>query len=414
MNLSHPNFLAFLRRLEASLRGRRMKIFLSVNLVMGAYFLFSSRCPGFLGKVLEKTGVSKMIGRGKNLLALMEDDIGTFFQLLDDCVKQHIFDHGFMKIGNYSYQKVVLTPLLMDFGNKNMADPCLHYNRKPVQKPVVEQVIDVFNGIKDYLEPEKCSSALEIYPFLGINTANYSLGQIKVMLEKYFGSYRGAETDFLENLGSFDGDVEHLAGNSFSGIKVYPPLGFDPWPDDRDELLKVEFLYDYCSQKQIPITTHCSDGGFCVIDTESALMITSPSRWEGVLKKYGKLKLNFGHFGNGTFSKEWSRVIIDLIGRYDNVYTDFSYRGFNNDYYSSLKKLIDNAGRGVEEKLRERILFGSDFLINLIWMDSYCQYLKIFSENPYFSGEEKNIFCSVNPQHFLFQPERKCLSKTKP
>ncbi len=49
-----------------------------------------------------------------------------------------------------------------------------------------------------------------------------------------------------------------------------------------------------------------------------------------------------------------------------------------------------------------RILFGSDFMINLTGVESYNKYLEIFSESLDLSGEEKEQFCAVNAKRFLF------------
>ncbi|NMA14025.1 MAG: amidohydrolase family protein [Clostridia bacterium] len=252
---------------------------------------------------------------------------------------------------------------------------------------------------------------MEIYPFLGMNTLNYSQEQITMMLEKYFSAYRGEESDLFAKLGKFNGDIEQMSSNFFAGIKVYPPLGFDPWPSDRRELKKVESLYDFCVEKRIPITSHCSDGGFRVVDLKSAWEYTSPARWEKVLKKYNRLKLNLAHFGKGRFSDEWSAKIISLIEEYDHVYADFSCSGFADSFYFSLHNLLFNDSRKTREKLMRRVLFGSDFMINLLWMDSYCQYLKIFCDTPHFLAEEKHAFCCLNPQEFLFEMN---LSKVQP
>ena len=411
MNLSHPNFLAFLNRFESSVRTQGIKVFLGTNLLMAAYFILNPLCPKLLEVILKKTGIEGAVFRVKNLLALMENDLGAFFQFVEECLHEHIFTSGQLSIGSFTYNKLVLTPLIMDFGYKNMTNPSLHYFRKPIQKPVVEQVIDIFNGIKQFYSPESVGRILEIYPFLGINTANYSQEQISMMLEKYFSSYRGEESDLFTKLGKFDGDIEQMRSNFFAGIKVYPPLGFDPWPSNQSELKKAESLYYYCEEKGIPITSHCSDGGFRVVDLKSAWEFTSPARWEKVLQKYSGLKLNLAHFGNGRFSKKWSDKIVSLIEQYDQVYADFSCRGFDDDFYLSLHNLLHKGNDKTRERLMERVLFGSDFMINLLWMDSYCQYLKIFCDTPHFLAEEKDAFCCLNPKRFLFGTN---LPKTQP
>lgn len=404
MNLSHPNFVAFLRRFEPTLKEEKLKIFFGANLLFLSYLLFSTLSPRAFAWVLKKFGVSDLINRVKNLLVIMEHDSDTVFELLSQEIEGQLLEEGKLQMGCFRYDKIVLTPLMMDFGYKNMTNPHLYYNLIPVQKPIVEQVLDLFNGIKSYYHrSEKEQRFFEIYPFLGINTANYELIKIEKMLDKYFGTYRGKPADFAANLGKFTGDIDEMGSNFFSGIKVYPPLGFDPWPEEKGERKKAELLYEFCTKKNIPITTHCSNGGYRIIDSQIADIFTSPQRWELVLKRYPQLKLNFGHLGNQSKGKnQWGQEILSLILKYENVYGDFSCRGFNNKYYQSLKQTLDQGDSEFKKRVRERILFGSDFTVNLLWADSYHNYFKIFRDTPYFTDQEKHAFSSLNPENFLF------------
>jgi predicted TIM-barrel fold metal-dependent hydrolase len=201
--------------------------------------------------------------------------------------------------------------------------------------------------------------------------------------------------------------------NFFAGIKVYPPLGFDPWPEnDPVELAKVKLLYEYCSAKRIPITSHCNSGGFVVIDKKLSKRNTSPYRWERVLNNYPELILNLAHFGkeNKKFMlfpvERWTRKIIKMIDRFDHLYVDFSFNGLDKDYYRDLRWYINHNPAELREKLKQRILFGTDFMINLTGVESYNGYLRIFSESPYFTSEEKHVFCGVNAERFLFGETR--------
>ena len=346
----------------------------------------------------------------------MENDIGNLFLILEHyLIKDGTINNNVLTINNAKYNTIVLTPLLMDFGYRNIRSDT-YYNIPP-EKPIIEQTIDVFNGIRKYRNFElfentsgnyevydrKNKAIFEIYPFLGINTQNYKLNKILIMLEKYFGDYTGTHADLFANLGTFQGNIESLGSNFFAGIKVYPPIGFDPWPEaDGNELKKVMLIYSYCSEKKIPLTTHCSDGGF-VLDEKNAETYTSPARWKKVLEEYPDIKLNFAHFGNqGNLlfifqNRKWQKEIIQLMGKYQNVYTDFSCRAFNDGYYKFLKKVIGN-----DKNLLERILFGTDFMINLLWIDSYNEYLNKFRTTEYLSHREKELFCSTNPTRFLF------------
>jgi hypothetical protein len=399
MNLSHPYLLPFVQRLK-------IDQLLMLSSLLSILWV--------LGRPITKLVIEQKLNRVKNLLSVMENDIGSFFLLMEQYLKddENLWGKGRgLNIGGNSYQKFVLTPLMIDFGYKGIKDPAIYYNR-PAQKPIVEQVIDVFNGIKKYRRASQ-DEIFEIYPFLGLNTANYDMGRLEKMLDKYFADYEGSPEALLSNMGKFDGDIEHIGSNFFAGIKVYPPLGFDPWPDKvkhRAEFDKVCYLYRYCCKKGIPITAHGSEGGFVVVPKKRQREYTSISRWASVLKteEFAQLKLNLAHFPVGeTYLKIFPRkrrlrAILNLVSEYENVYVDFSNRAVDHWYYRLLKRLIDESADDLKEKLKSRILFGSDFTINLLTVESYNQYLGIFSRNISLTAAEKDGFCCANPERFLF------------
>lgn len=111
---------------------------------------------------------------------------------------------------------------------------------------------------------------------------------------------------------------------------------------------------------------------------------------------FSALKLNLGHYGGGIVDKNelWMNKITDLILAYENVYTDFACQCFEKKDYSPLLKYIKKYSKS---KLEDRILFGSDFMINLFYIDSYENYLKHFFKFGY-----KRKFCNENPYRFLF------------
>ena len=131
----------------------------------------------------------------------------------------------------------------------------------------------------------------------------------------------------------------------------------------------------------------------------------SPSKWAQVLENYPALKLNLAHFGRLKSSEDkWEKEILKLIEKYDNVYTDISYRGFDDNGYKVLKDAFQyTKDEGFRSKLKSRILYGTDFMINLIKTGSYCEYTNYFLNTTHFSSLEKDAFCSVNPEKFLFK-----------
>ncbi len=432
LNLSHPYFYAFVKRYKLDMRW-----FLGIGIISLLAYVASL----FLGRTL-RSFITRKQNTFNNLLSVFENDIGSFFLITENCLREKenpLLNGRELSIGTRKYKSMVLTPLMMDFGYKGKRkDSDFHYSR-PAEKPIVEQVTDVFNAIKKYkqsaatrpdddlcqkfpsLEPGT-TRVIEIYPFLGINTRNYKLDKIKTMLDQYFNGYKGSREDLLKNMGQFDGNIGNIKSNYFAGVKVYPPLGFDPWPADGEEQEKVEeqkkvdYLYCYCARHGIPITSHGGDGGFIAIDDKNDLReYTSMSRWESVLEHYPSLKLNIAHLpaefwpkrilAKPQYKLEKQRLmaIIDLVTKKDNVYTDFSCRALNDEYYMYLKEVINS--RSSEEdkyKLRSRILFGSDYAVNLGSIESYNRYLDIFSRTEHLTAEEKHLFCSVNPERFLF------------
>ncbi|MCE1253995.1 MAG: amidohydrolase [Anaerolineae bacterium] len=227
------------------------------------------------------------------------------------------------------------------------------------------------------------------------------------LLDKYFCDFDAASIHarpqlLNQQMGLFSGDIDDLGNYAFAGIKLYPPLGFDPWPDDAAEREKVIYLYDYCVQKQIPITCHCSDGVFMA--DKQAKINTAPQRWLPVFTydkaRFQNLRLNFAHFGHQSTCFHgflWQKTILRMLAEYPNIYTDFSYRGVHPEYYRTLSELLR-----VYPQIKNRILFGTDFMINLLDCDSYHTYLKNFITSGALDDEQKDCFASRTPERFLF------------
>jgi len=370
-------------------------------------------------------GLKRLAGRMLNLLYVLENDIGSMFLLVENCLRDPeapLLRTDGLHVGGERYGKVVLTPLMMDFGYKDKTPPgrkpkrWLRYD-VPAERPIVDQVEDLFRGIREYLETESNAKVaqrypalrpgtprvFEIYPFLGLNPANYTKEGIEGLLAKYFGAHTGRREDFRGRLGEFDGEIEHMGSHFFAGIKLYPPLGFDPWPEgDHEAMAKVKLLYGTCSEKGIPLTTHGGGGGFVVVDRKRLAQVTDVGKWARVLAAYPDLTLNLAHFPTGRRERKRRERTLELVVKYDNVYIDISCRATSEKYYRELRRLLDRLPRADAEKLKSRILFGTDFAVNLMWVDSYNRYVGLFSETQVLTSEEKRAFCSQNPEQFLF------------
>ena len=166
----------------------------------------------------------------------------------------------------------------------------------------------------------------------------------------------------------------------FIGVKVYPPVGFAAarneclLPDKQrgkaiDQALDA--LYAYCATNDVPITTHCSAANEFGLGYRD---LVAPHRWEPVLQRFNKLRLNLGHFGHseGVDAKRgfqaceaWIRQATYLMNQYENVYADLSGSAFNesDDVAGSYAKLVQKAFSKYGS-VPKRLMYGSDWWLN--------------------------------------------------
>lgn len=428
-DLSHPNLLSFISRTDLatpqSVKGVVKALPLPLKMLpMGLAGWF----PGVVSEKI-RSYLADDTGKLRNLLSVMEGAIEYHFlyneyYLLEE--KRYFGQHQGTK-----FNKLAICPLLMDFGYKDLDNLNCFYHLPPA-KPIVNQVVDLFNAIWFYynydikVHPEKegllnvvptttrrQDKLFEIYPFLGINTRNYRLNEIKMLFDKYFDGYdKDTSTErkqrILEKSGTIKFDVEEIVfGNKdsfehdyysylFAGIKLYPPLGFNPWPEeDKEEMAKVRYLYEECTRRRLPVTVHCSDGGF--VASSRAREFTDPRLgWSKVLSEYPGLKINFAHSGSqGSRGSEWRQALMKKMSVNKNIFADCSCGTPGKDDYKKVSEFFKN-------KLGDNYLFGTDFVINLLWSGSYNEYLNNFIDTEYLTEEQKITMGVTNPVKFLF------------
>ena len=187
-----------------------------------------------------------------------------------------------------------------------------------------------------------------------------------------------------------------LQGGAFKGVKIYPVMGFTP--DDR----RLYPIYEYCMRNEIPVTTHCENGG--IPGFEDYYHLAHPGYWNSVLSDFPELKLNLAH--NDRTGSSWQSVIRDLIMRCPNVYTDISYdrEMFYKPgrYFKSIKTMLNTP------KLQDRILYGSDWYMGrYLWTEaSYLNWFTAYSRKiPWcrigFTEQEMRRLMEENPMSFL-------------
>ncbi|WP_158965600.1 amidohydrolase family protein [Chachezhania sediminis] len=163
----------------------------------------------------------------------------------------------------------------------------------------------------------------------------------------------------------------------FKGIKIYPRLGFSP----TDPVL-MEHVYPRAEQLGLPVMTHCSRGGVKQhgLPDRIADHYTDPMTYLPVLKRFPDLKVCLAHFGgqrdweayvnpelpspyHDERVRNWQVMIRQMIcsGDYPNLWTDISYTLFDfEEYIPFLRTFLTGDDEGTE-RLRSRVLFGSDF-----------------------------------------------------
>ena len=301
-----------------------------------------------------------------------------------------------------TYDKLVLCPQVMDF---YVPGELSIYFNKPLQHDLLKQAQDILDGIEEYHE-KRPDGRLEVMPFLGINPINYPADYIRKVLETAFAK-------------------KSLFGKkkaSFVGIKLYPPMGFDPNPEDGEAKARTEILYTFAEEHQIPIVTHCDDQGFRMLSLEDSFAYTSPERWEAVLERHPKLWLDFAHFGQQYYRglplaelKKWPQIlrdrltgneitwqqrIISYMKRYDHVYSDVSFGGSDEKSWSCLNELLEKEGEN-RSKIEARLLYGTDWPLCLTKITSVHDYWKGFIDSP-ITSELADKMLNKNPQVFLF------------
>ena len=186
-----------------------------------------------------------------------------------------------------------------------------------------------------------------------------------------------------ERIGLFSLVRKYIEDEHFTGLKMYPPLGYYPFDERLDQ------VFAYAEKNNIPVTSHCSRGGIFYKGTITPEMrkhpitgkvntqqknkfftdiYTDPDNYEYLFIKYPNLKLNLAHFGG---SDEWDKYLQNsfdssgelnwyekvkaVVKKYKNAYTDISYT-------LSEKSLIPLLNITLQDPaLQNKILFGTDY-----------------------------------------------------
>ena len=331
-------------------------------------------------------------------LKMMEDDLRGDFLIgrKRKYAPQEPYIHdGKFHMRSLEFDRMIMVPLIMDFsddGRKLEKLYCSH----PVRDKLTPYAEAMIQGIRDYYTNTP-DGLFEFYPFIGIDPRLHTMEFLEELLDKYV------------NTSGKMHQRNEVPEKPCYGIKIYPPLGFRPWPDDSETLEKHRKLYSFCQEKGVPIITHCDDQGFRGINAADAWAYTDPASWRTVLENYPGLRLDFAHFGKqyaiaskGNLQSlsaklrhlpdsPWFYTIIELMEEFDGVYSDLSFSGCTNEFYSELLSFLSEQKDEKREKILSRILFGSDFSVNLLKVESYTEYFSVFDRSGFTDGEIERI-----------------------
>lgn len=394
--LKHVGLLAYLSFLDKNKKEEAMA-------VMSA--------PDYLVKnVLQNTTavinmLATMEASPYEALCLYEDDLKGEFSAYG---KKSIFDNDVI-IANSKYKYLVLNPLILDFELPGI-QPDIYYKRMP-SHDVIKQSKDILEGIYEYRK-NRPNGSLIVRPYIGVNPRFWSTEKLEEMLHTHFYGWSANADDILNtwtNISENPFDKEKVYANAFAGIKVYPPLGYDPYPDDAADMKKMDILYSFCEKKGIPIITHCDDQGFRMISQEDSFKWTNPERWALVLKKYPDLYLDIAHFGQQYyrgikryFMASWQDKIIELMCEYPHVYSDVSFGGVSTEMWENLAETFNTLKSNKRDVLETRLLFGTDWPLCLSKIESVSAYYKNFEDAKLSNGLKKKML-STNACSFNFR-----------
>jgi predicted TIM-barrel fold metal-dependent hydrolase len=172
------------------------------------------------------------------------DDVLAWLAIAAEGSMDEVTDRLFGKKG--MHDGAITTPLMMDIYDEAGRDPF------PEQLKGTARQILRYPG--------------RILPFVAVNPQRKGNGSDKKSHYEY---------------------MEEALGSGFVGVKLYPSLG------DSLDCDAMQRVFQYCNDNRVPITMHCSAGGF---SAGSDWRLCDPLYWWKYLDEYEDLTINFAHF----------------------------------------------------------------------------------------------------------------------
>ena len=259
--------------------------------------------------------------------------------------------------------QILITPLVMDFDVLLKEEQPEQVGKEP---SVREQYSRLVSAIKTSIVQNVPNA--RVCPFVGFDLRKLVQGD-KDRLDGFRGFWERQNT-----LGV--ADIKDLESGKLLGIKLYPPIGFNPCPVRLPARYK-EF-YAWCCAHDVPLTVHCQTGSFAAGKQKTQIdENTTPENWKRLLKhpEFKTLRINFAHFGGETGTDDmfepfridrdsWTYVLIELLKEYPNTFADIAaYDYSKSEHRNNLRSIFekDAAGDfGPGYELADKLLWGSD------------------------------------------------------
>ena len=299
-------------------------------------------------------------------------------------------------------ETLVLTPLVMDFDCVRQEEcsgkigPCtrrecalFNIQQNPgAQDPNVRQqlfrLIDAIQEVENSggFPPDK---TVKVLPFLGFDLRKLSPPNSTALddLKALWAEIGVSQQQKAEGFGS-------LLNGQVLGIKLYPPIGFNPYPQNRKALAQYVKFYEWCIDEQIPLTVHCQSGSYSAgrkrwevdNDTHGTNWLNLFEDWrDGKIaseRDIRRLRINFAHFGgeqgledmldpfrrDGIDEDSWTYALVQLMMHYPHTYADISaFDWSDKNAVKNFAKLLDMDQQGqfgAGHRLTDKLLWGSD------------------------------------------------------
>ena len=340
--------------------------------------------------------LNKLRDEFEKFFTYFESDITDNIEMLTDEIDNSLNPIGLKALKN---RDRILTPLIMDF---EKISGVAHEKLKNQTQRLV----------KTLRESKVVPDNYKILPFLGLDPRRFKStapGQIGSAIDNLIEECAGGlkPKNQREN-------PARLQNGDIIGIKLYPPIGFDPYPEENNALKKKYLaVFRHIHKLGLPLTVHCQRGSYQPngVSSNDLEQYTNPVNWGRVLKEDGlaDLRVNFAHFGGEDSVKDtvawekeaenvlskrkfedlnkstWTYTIINLLKQYKNAYADisaFNYRDKKATLALAWILALDHTGEldnlG-QHRLSDKLLWGSDYPMP-IREQEFNNYTKILSE----------------------------------